>query len=175
VLNSTEIVGVRVNQGHPGATVPCLGHVARGRVDGGRRPDDHDEVDGALVDELVDLVERVQRKYLVEPDDAWAEQALDALGAVRKVGKGDGGGAGLEVCRAGGQGGGEALVRGAVDGEAGVKRVFVVVLLDVVTAEAFNIKQSTMQKLKLLAGVVRALGEAWVIVRDGMDLGKTLK
>lgn len=63
---------------------------------------------------------------------------------MREVGEGDGGGAGIEARCAGGQRGGQALVRGTVDGEAGMERVVVVVLLDVVTAEAFDVKQRAM-------------------------------
>lgn len=119
-------------------------NVARGGVHLGGRTDDHDEIDRALPDERVDLVDGVQREDLVEPDDARAEQARLALGAVREVGGADGGRGGVEGGGSGGDGGergGQAVVVGAGDGEDGVEWVVVVVLLDVVAAETFDIKE----------------------------------
>lgn len=135
-----EIIGIDVDEGDPGAAVARLADIARGRVDGGGGADDHDEVDGAGIDEIVRLPERGARELLVEPDDARAEQAGVAFGAARELGEGDGGVVGVERGGVAGGRGGEPVVRGIVDGEAGVKGVVVVVLLGVVAAEAFDVE-----------------------------------
>lgn len=75
---------------------------------------------------------------------------------MREIGCGNGGCIRLESRGTGGHGGGEALVGGAVDGEARVEGVIVVVLLDVVATEAFDVEQRAVQELQLLPRVVGA-------------------
>jgi hypothetical protein len=42
-----------------------------------------------------------------------------------------------------------------------VDRVVVVVLLDVVAAETFDVEEGAVEELELLAGMVCALGKTW--------------
>jgi hypothetical protein len=54
----------------------------------------------------------------------------------------------------------ETVIFGGVNGEKGMERIIVVILLDAVAVEAFYVKQTTVEKLELLSRVVRALREA---------------
>jgi hypothetical protein len=53
----------------------------------------------------------------------------------------------------------ETVISGGVDGEKGMKRIIVVILLDAVAVEAFYVKQTAVEELELLSRVVRPLRE----------------
>lgn len=54
----------------------------------------------------------------------------------------------------------KTVILGGVDGKKGMERIIVVVLLDTVAVEAFDIKKTAVEEFELLARVIRALREA---------------
>lgn len=162
--NRAQLSSIHINQGDLGALGSRARHVSRGRVDSGRRTNDHDEIDRALIDERLNLAQRIRGQFLAEPDDAGPQQARLAGGTVRQVGGRDGGrGRGVQIGGARsdrGLGCGEAVIGGGVDGEDRVERVVVVVLLDVGAVETFDVEEGTVEQFELFAGVVCSLGES---------------
>lgn len=93
-----------------------------------------------MLEELLGLGEGILGEGLAEPDNARAEQARVALRAVREGGWVNWGAViDRRLSRVGG-GWGKAGVINSVDGEKWVEGVVVVILLNVIAVEAFDIK-----------------------------------